>query len=82
MSRQLNLAVISTSRIVAEFVQHLEEMPEISVRALCCRPQSRPKAEQWAAQYGIPALYTDEAELLAAGGFDAVYIGTANHLQD
>ena len=80
MSRQLNLAVISTSRIVAEFVQHLEEMPEISVRALCCRPQSRPKAEQWAAQYGIPALYTDEAELLAAGGFDAVYIGTANHL--
>lgn len=80
MSRQLNLAVISTSRIVAEFVQHLEEMPEISVRALCCRSQSRPKAEQWAAQYGIPALYTDEAELLAAGGFDAVYIGTANHL--
>lgn len=80
MDKRMKLAVISTSRIVAEFLQHLDEMPELSVCALCCRPQSRPKAEQWAAQYGISYLYTDEAELLAAGGFDAVYIGTANHL--
>ena len=33
-----------------------------------------------AAQYGIPAVYTDEDACYAAGGFDAVYIGTANHL--
>lgn len=76
----MKLAVISTSRIVAEFLQYLGDMPELSVCALCCRPQSRPKAEEWARQYGIPAVYTDEAQLLAAGGFDAVYIGTANHL--
>ncbi|MGN0685245.1 MAG: Gfo/Idh/MocA family protein [Gemmiger sp.] len=76
----LKLAVLSTSRIVDEFLQHLPEMPEISVQALCCRPQSEEKARSWAAQYGIPAVYTDEDACYQAGGFDAVYIGTANHL--
>ena len=36
----LKLAILSTSRIVEEFLQHLPEMPEVSVQALCCRPQS------------------------------------------
>ncbi|HIX95748.1 MAG TPA: gfo/Idh/MocA family oxidoreductase, partial [Candidatus Gemmiger excrementipullorum] len=72
----LRLAVLSTSRIVDEFLQHLPEMPELCVTALCCRPQSGAKARAWAQQYGIPAVYTDEAACYAAGGFDAVYIGT------
>lgn len=76
----LKLAIVSTSRIVDEFLQHISEMPEVQVVALSCRPQSAPKARTWAEAYGIPALYTDEAEMLAAGGFDAVYVGTANHL--
>ena len=76
----LKIAILSTSRIVEEFLQHLAEMPEISVQALCCRPQSGDKARAWAQQYGVPAVYTDEDACYAAGGFDAVYIGTANHL--
>lgn len=76
----MKLAVISTSRIVEEFVAHLDEMPEIQVTALCCRPQSRPRAEAWAQQYPLGRIWTNEAAMLAAGGFDAVYIGTANHL--
>ena len=76
----MKLAVISTSRIVDEFLANLGDMPQIEVAALCCRPQSAPKAEAWAAQYGIGRVCTDEAALLAEGGFDAVYIGTANHL--
>src|SRR5699024_3140782 len=76
----LKIAILSTSRIVEEFLQHLAEMPEISVQALCCRPQSGDKARAWAQQYGIPDVYTDEDACYAAGGFDAVYIGTANHL--
>lgn len=76
----LKLAVLSTSRIVDEFLQHLAEMPEVSVQALCCRPQSGEKARAWAEQYGIPKVYTDEDACYQAGGFDAVYIGTANHL--
>ena len=31
MDKRMKLAVISTSRIVAEFLQHLDEMPELSV---------------------------------------------------
>ena len=76
----MKLAVISTSRIVEEFLANLGDMPEVQVTALCCRPQSAPKAEAWAERYGIGKVYTDEAALLADGGFDAVYIGTANHL--
>ncbi|WP_294499094.1 Gfo/Idh/MocA family oxidoreductase [uncultured Gemmiger sp.] len=76
----MKVAIVSTSRIVAEFVTILQDLPEVTVTALCCRPQSRPKAEAWAAQYPIGTIYTDEAALLDAGGFDAVYIGTANHL--
>ena len=76
----MKLAVISTSRIVEEFLSHLEEMPEVSVTALCCRPQSMRKAEKWADVYAIPRLYTEEAALFADDGYDAVYIGTANHL--
>ena len=37
------LAVLSASRIVVEFLDHLAEMPEIQVTALCCRPQSAEK---------------------------------------
>lgn len=76
----LKLAIISTSRIVDEFLQHVSEMPEVSVQALCCRPQSGDKARSWAAQYGIPQVFTDEDACYRAGGFDAVYVGTANHL--
>lgn len=78
--KPLQLAILSTSRIVAEFLQHLAEMPEVSVQAICCRPQSGDKARAWAAQYGIPHVYTDEETCYRTGGFDAVYIGTANHL--
>lgn len=74
------LAVLSASRIVVEFLDHLAEMPEIQVTALCCRPQSAEKGRALAEKAGIPRLFTDEAECNAAGGFDGVYIGTANHL--
>ncbi|MDD4850592.1 MAG: Gfo/Idh/MocA family oxidoreductase [Gemmiger sp.] len=78
----MKLAVISTSRIVEEFFQHLAEMPGVTVTALCSRPQSREKAESLAKTYQVPQVYTDEAALFAAPAeaYDAVYIGTANHL--
>lgn len=76
----MKLAIVSTSRIVAEFLPVGAAMPELSLAAICCRPQSEGKARAWAETYQIPAVYTDEDAMYAAGGFDAVYIGTANHL--
>lgn len=74
------LAVLSTSRIVVEFLDHLAEMPEIEVTALCCRPESEARGRALAGKAGIPRLFTSEDACYAAGGFDGVYIGTANHL--
>ena len=76
----LQIAVLSTSRIVAEVMREIGNWPEVEVTAIVCRPQSAEKAHAWVAEYGVPAVYTDEAAAYAAGGFDAVYIGTANHL--
>lgn len=76
----LRIAVLSTSRIVAELMTQIGDWPEVRVTALCCRPQSEPKARRWADAYGIAAVYTDEDLCYRTGGFDAVYIGTANHL--
>ena len=76
----LRLAVLSTSRIVAEFLTHAPAWPELALAALCCRPESAEKGRVLAEKAGIPRLYTSEEALYAAGGFDAVYIGTANHL--
>lgn len=76
----LRLAVLSTSRIVAEFLTHAPAWPELALTALCCRPESAEKGRALAEKAGIPRLYTSEEALYAAGGFDAVYIGTANHL--
>ena len=76
----LKIAVLSTSRIVAEMMAEVHTWPEVQVTALICRPQSEAKARAWAAQYNVPTVFTNEDTAYAAGGFDAVYIGTANHL--
>ena len=54
--------------------------PKFEVTALCCRPQSEEKAKAMAAEQRCAPGLTDEDACYAAGGFDAVYIGTANHL--
>ena len=70
----LQIAVLSTSRIVAEVMREIGNWPEVEVTAIICRPQSAEKAHAWAAEYGVSAVYTDEAAAYAAGGFDAVYM--------
>ena len=81
----LRLAVLSTSRIVDEFLHHLPEMPELCVTALCCRPQSGAKARAWAQQYGIPGtanhLHYAAAKRALAAGYHVIlekpFTGTA-----
>jgi len=78
--KKMRLAVYSTSRIVEEFLHFNANMPEWQPDSIYCRPQSRKKAEGWAEKYGFSAVFTDEAEFLSRREYDAVYIGTANHL--
>ena len=44
----LQIAVLSTSRIVAEVMREIGNWPEVEVTAIVCRPQSAEKAHAWA----------------------------------
>ena len=74
------LGSMASPQLKSEVMREIGNWPEVEVTAIVCRPQSAEKAHAWAAEYGVPAVYTDEAAAYAVGGFDAVYIGTANHL--
>lgn len=78
----MKIGIMSSSRIVAEFLAHLPEMRSIEVTAMCVRPQSADRARAMLERAGLPGakLYTDEAAFLSDGGYDFVYNGTANHL--
>ena len=56
----LQIAVLSTSRIVAEVMREIGNWPEVEVTAIVCRPQSAEKAHAWAAEYGVPRAVVEE----------------------
>ena len=78
----MRIGIMSASRIVAEFLKHLKDMPDIQVTAMCVRPQSEQKAREMLAAAGVEhaKLYTDYEAFLADPAYDFVYNGTANHL--
>lgn len=78
----MRIGIMSASRIVAEFLKHLGDMPDIEVTAMCVRPQTEQKAREMLAAAGVTnaTLYTDYEAFLADPGYDFVYNGTANHL--
>ena len=78
----MKVGIMSSSRIVAEFLKHVGEMRSVEVTAMCVRPQSAERAREMLNRAGLPGakLYTDEAAFLTDGDFDFVYNGTANHL--
>lgn len=78
----MRIGIMSASRIVAEFLKHLSDMPDVQVTAMCVRPQSEEKARAMLAQAGLTGakLYTDADAFLADPNYDFVYNGTVNHL--
>ena len=74
----MNLAIIGTGKIVAEALIALQPLKEIRITAIFARPHSLAKGEALAQAYGIPAVYTDYAELLGSDAADTVYIGLVN----
>ena len=75
----MKLAILGTGFIVKEgALLALKEVPEIDVRAIFSRPSSREAAEELAAAYSIPKIYTDYDALLAAPDIDFVYVGLIN----
>ena len=74
----LKLALIGTGKIVKDALEALQQVPQIECVAIFARPHSREKAEALAAEYKIPNVYTDYAELLQSTVIDFVYIGLIN----
>lgn len=75
----MKLAILGTGFIVKEgALPALQEVPEIEVTAIFARPSSKGVAEELAARYGIPRVYTDYEELLASSEVDFVYVGLTN----
>ncbi|SHK80206.1 Predicted dehydrogenase [Selenomonas ruminantium] len=75
----MKVAILGTGFIVKEgALPALQEVPEVQVTAILARPASKDKAQALAQRYGIPAVYTDYAELLASSDIDFVYIGLIN----
>jgi predicted dehydrogenase len=74
----INLAILGTGMIAGEALQALQSVPEVKVRTVFARPQSRTKAEALAARYGIGSVDTDYDQLLHRDDIDFVYIGLVN----
>ena len=76
----MKIGIVSTSRIIDVFWEALPEMQDITVSAICCRPQSVSKARAWSEMHQIPAVYTDYDKFLAEGDYDIIYDGTVNSM--
>ena len=75
----MRLAILGTGKIVQEgALPAIQQAGGIEIAAIFARPKSRGKAEQLAARYDIPQVYTDYEALLADPGIDFVYIGLIN----
>ena len=72
----IRYGILSAARIVPRFVQGIRESDEGEVYAIASRTKER--AEQAAAQLGIPHWYGSYEELLADENVDVVYIPTTN----
>ena len=76
----MKLGIISSGRIVQEFLGQLGTMPFIEFTDMCVRPESRERAQSLLKDMGLGhvKLYTDRQKFLTEGSFDFVYIGSTN----
>ncbi len=76
----MKIGIISSGRIVGEFLDQLPHMPFLEVTDMCVRPGSRQHARELLDSHGLQSarLYTQRDEFLKEGNFDFVYIASTN----
>jgi len=73
MSRKIRIGLVGTSWWAESmFVPALRSHPQAELAAICGR--NRARAEEVAANHGIPAVYTDYREMMAQGGLEAMIV--------
>ncbi len=76
--KKMKAAVIGAGIFGSFHVKALSEMPMVEVVAICDLNQAR--AQQIAAEYNVPQVYTSHMEMLQKSGCDFVTIATPDHL--
>ncbi len=75
MSAKVRVGMVGTSWWAdMMYLPALQNHPQAEVAAICGR--NRTRAEEMAAKYQIPSVYTDYAAMFAQAGLDAVMIAT------
>ena len=78
MLKKLSISIVGCGGI-ADIMAFLARItPGVQLTAACDISQER--AEAFACKHKIPAVYTDYAEMLAAGGFKAIYLAVPHNL--
>ncbi len=78
MAKKLTIAVVGCGGIAGFMALLARLTPGVQLAAAC--DISRERAEVFARKYKIPAVYTDYDEMLAVGGFEAVYLAVPHNL--
>jgi len=79
MSKRLNIGLVGTSDYTQTVnLPVLSNHENVNVVAICGR--NRTHAQEVAAEYGIPQVFTDYEEMFALPGLDAVIIATPDDL--
>lgn len=74
----MKLGIACSGGIVKEVLLALQAVKGVETTAIFVRPHSKDKGDALAAQYRIPAVYTDYSAFLQSGDTDFVYIGLIN----
>ena len=79
MPGEVRVGVIGTSWWADDMhLPSIKSHPQARLAAICGR--NRERAEEMAAKYDIPLVYTDYREMIAKGGLDAAVISTPDDL--
>ena len=73
-SRKTNVAIVGCGMIADQHADQLRYLPDCELVAACDTDELM--ARQLAERFRIPGVFTDAAEMLRAGGVDAVHITT------
>jgi len=78
MIRRLTLSIVGCGGIADSIAWLARVTPGVQFNAAC--DISRQRVVAFARKHRIPRFYTDYGEMLAAGGFDAVYLAVPHNL--
>lgn len=74
----MKLGIVGSGGIVHEVLEALQPVENVTITAICVRPQSRERAEALAKEYHIARVFTDYDDFLCSPDIDFVYIGIIN----